>query len=98
MPNPIPNQINNNTEINIQNAIQRAMKGSQGNNKGYFTLDDFIFSMLAVPNERWTQNEIEQTLYFLVEQGQVRELEVEGGRERVSLSQLVERFRGKISQ
>jgi hypothetical protein len=35
------------------------MKDSQGNNKGYFALEDFIFNMQMIPNEHWTDNEIE---------------------------------------
>jgi hypothetical protein len=56
------------------------MKDNQGNNKGYFTLEDFIFWMEMTPNERWTENEIEQTLYSLLEEGKVRESVIGSGK------------------
>jgi hypothetical protein len=56
-------------------VIKKAMLDQQGNDKGYFTLDHFVFAMQMIPNERWTENEAEQTLYALLEEGKIQEIE-----------------------
>jgi hypothetical protein len=62
-------------EDDISTIVNKAMLDHQGNNKGYFTKDDFIFFMQMIPNERWTENETEQTLYALLEEGKIQEIE-----------------------
>jgi hypothetical protein len=71
----IVNKESTGMELTINQAIQRAMQDNQGNNKGYFTLDDLVFVMQMLPNERWTDNEIEQTLHALLQEGKVQEME-----------------------
>ena len=62
----------------VENVIPNAMRDSQGNNKDYFTTEDFIFVMQMLPNEHWTENEAEQTLYALLEESKIREIEGPG--------------------
>lgn len=62
-------------EENLGEAIRKAMLDNHGNNKGYFTRSDFIFFMQMTPNERWTENEAEQTLYALLQEGKIQEIE-----------------------
>ncbi len=57
----------------VLKLVERSMLDKEGNNKGYFTLDDLVFTMQMLPNKRWTENEIEQTLYALLEEGKVQE-------------------------
>jgi len=47
--------------------------GTQGNDKGHFTKSDFAFVAMMRPNERWTDDEIEQTLQQLVKEDKIRE-------------------------
>ena len=51
------------------------MLDNQGTNKGYFTKDDFIFTLLMLPNQHWTEDQAEQTLYALLEEGKLQEIE-----------------------
>ena len=44
--------------------------------KDYFTTEDFVFTMQMLLNERWTEDEAEQTLYCLLEEGKVQETEL----------------------
>jgi hypothetical protein len=60
--------------------LRKLSKTSQGNNKGYFTLEDFIFSMQMIPNEYCTDNEIEQTLCSLLREGKIKESEIGTGK------------------
>lgn len=57
----------------LDKAIDKAMLDSQGNNKGYFTKQDFVFSLVMLPNEEWTVDEAEQTLYALADEGEIIE-------------------------
>jgi hypothetical protein len=51
------------------------MKDGQGNSKGHFTKSDFTFIVTMRPNEKWSDDEIEQTLQALMDEGKIRELE-----------------------
>ena len=62
-------------ELALQEMIDSAMRDKEGNNKGYFTKDDFIYSLIMRPNEGWTEDEAEQTLYALVQEGKLSEFE-----------------------
>lgn len=46
-------------------------------NKGYFTRDDIVFTMLMLPNERWTYNEAEHLLNQWCQEGKLEEIELE---------------------
>jgi hypothetical protein len=60
----------------INGMIQKAMRDGQGNNKGHFTKDDFAFVAFMRANEHWTEDEIEQTLQQLLQEGKIREVEI----------------------
>jgi hypothetical protein len=51
------------------------MLDEHGNNKGYFTTNDFIYALVMRPNEGWTEDQAEQKLYALVEEGKLTEFE-----------------------
>ena len=63
----------------MEKVIPNAMRDNQGNTKDYFTTDDFIYATQMLPNEHWTDNEAEQTLYALLEEGKIREIEGKPG-------------------
>jgi hypothetical protein len=65
----------NNNRTDFSDIIQKCMLDKEGNNKGYFTEDDWVWTLQMLPNERWTENESLQTLYALEEQGKVVEFE-----------------------
>ena len=50
--------------------IQKAM-----GDKGYFTTNDFIYSLVMLPNEGWTEVQAEQTLYRLLQEGKLEKIE-----------------------
>jgi hypothetical protein len=50
---------------------------NQGNNKGCFTKDDFIYVLLMLSNQHWTIDQAEQALYVLVKEGELQEIEPE---------------------
>jgi hypothetical protein len=52
--------------------IQKAM-----GDKGYFTTNDFIYSLVMLPNENWTEVQAEQTLCKLLQEGKLKEIESE---------------------
>jgi hypothetical protein len=62
----------------VDEMIQKAMRDEQGNINGHFTKSDFAFVAFVRPNERWTEDEIEQTLEQLLREGKI--VELEGGR------------------
>jgi P4 family phage/plasmid primase-like protien len=55
--------------------MDKAMLNEQGNNKGYFTKDDWTVRLLFLPDEKWTEDQAEQTLLALIEDGEVTEIE-----------------------
>ena len=60
----------------IEECISRAMLDKEGkNNKGYFTLEDFVFELQLLPNECWTHDQAEQTLYQLLYEEKIEEIE-----------------------
>ncbi|HEX2472356.1 MAG TPA: hypothetical protein VHJ59_06365, partial [Nitrososphaera sp.] len=61
--------------LNIKEIVDKVMLDSEGNNKGYFTKDDFVYSLIMRPNEHWTEGQAEQTLYQLLQESKVTELE-----------------------
>lgn len=61
-------QVARTTDFN--EVIQKAI-----GDKGYFTLNDFIWTLQMRPNEKWTEDEAEQTLYALLEEGKLTEFE-----------------------
>jgi hypothetical protein len=48
--------------------MQKCMLDKEGNNKGYFTKEDFIYALVMLPNKHWTENEAEQTFEQLLQQ------------------------------
>jgi hypothetical protein len=59
----------------IEEIINKCMLDKEGNNKGYFTKDEWTVRHLLVPNEKWTEDKAEQTLYALVQEGKLTEIE-----------------------
>jgi len=49
--------------------VEKAMGG-----KDYLTKDDFIYTTQMVPNLHWTEDQAEQTLYQLLQEGKVLKL------------------------
>jgi hypothetical protein len=62
-------------ERQFSQVIQKCMLDEHGNNKGYFTASDFIYTLIMLPNEKWTEDEAEQTFYALVAEGKLVEVE-----------------------
>ena len=62
----------------LKQIAQKAMRDDQGNNKGYFTKDDWVYTCQIWPNLHWTENEAEQTLYALLQEGEIQEIEGPG--------------------
>jgi len=73
--------INGNEQINpfaevIKKAIRyRREQNPNNNDDGYFSKEDYVYIQLMQPNERWTVDQAEQTLYALIENGVVEEIE-----------------------
>ena len=61
----------------VDDMIQKAVRygTTQGDDKGHFTKGDFAFVATMRPNEHWTDDEIEQTLQQLLQEGKIREVE-----------------------
>ena len=57
----------------IEEITSKCMLDEQGNNRGYFTLQNWK-TMMFRPNEHWTEDQAEQTLYQLLEEGKVLKL------------------------
>jgi replicative DNA helicase Mcm len=58
----------------LQQAMQKAMIDEQGNNKGYFTMDDLIFHLQMTPNTKWkSDDKIENAVYRLHNDGKLME-------------------------
>jgi hypothetical protein len=66
--------ISSNT-ADFNDVIQKCMLDEQGNDRGYFTLQDWKTSLMFRPNEHWTEDQAEQTLYQLLQENKVVELE-----------------------
>ena len=63
----------------VSKIAQKAMTDNRkGSNKGYFTKDDWVFECQMWPNLHWTENEAEQTLYALIEEDKLQEIEGPG--------------------
>jgi hypothetical protein len=62
----------------IEEIVNRCMLDEHGNNQGYFTKSDFVFRCQLWPNIHWTEDEAEQRLYALVQEGKL--IEIEPGR------------------
>jgi hypothetical protein len=61
----------------IDGAIAKAMLNENGEDKGYFTLGDFILRLAMWPNAHWTQDQAEQTFWELLYEGKLVEIEPE---------------------
>lgn len=59
----------------IEEIIIRCMVDEQGNNKGYFTLQEWVQRLMFLPNEHWTEDQAEQTFQQLIEEGKLVETE-----------------------
>ena len=55
--------------------IYKCMLDGDGNDKGYFTRSEWTVRLLLLPNEHWTEDQAEQTLQALVEEGKIVEFE-----------------------
>jgi hypothetical protein len=62
-------------EETLIEVINKCMLDGQGNNKDYFTKEDFIFICQMWPNLHWNENESEQTFYQLLEECRIEEFE-----------------------
>jgi DNA replicative helicase MCM subunit Mcm2 (Cdc46/Mcm family) len=58
------------SDLPLNDLTKKAMR-----DKDYFTRDDWVFTLQMLPNERRTEDESEQTLYQLLQEGKIRELE-----------------------
>jgi hypothetical protein len=70
--------VNNNDDgyyESLSEIIQRLMIDEQGNNQGYFDIKKWKTRMMFLPNQHWTEDEAEQTLYALIEEGRIEEFE-----------------------
>jgi hypothetical protein len=69
-------QINPFAEV-IKKAVRYRREQNPNNNDddGYFSKEDYVYIQLMQPNERWTVDQAEQTLYALIENGVVEEIE-----------------------
>jgi hypothetical protein len=59
----------------LLDTVNNCMSDEQGNNKGYFTIDQWKTRLMFLPNEYWTEDQAEQTLQALIEEGEVTEIE-----------------------
>lgn len=63
----------------IEDIFRSVMKDEQGNNLGYFTLDDWKFKLTFLPVQHPLhcddENQAEQTLYARLEEGKIIEIE-----------------------
>ncbi|MDQ3969036.1 MAG: hypothetical protein M3275_11660 [Thermoproteota archaeon] len=59
----------------IEEIINKCMLDGDGNDKGYFTRSEWTVRLLLLPNEHWTEDQAEQTLQALVEEGKIIEFE-----------------------
>jgi hypothetical protein len=71
---PLPSSLGS-EERQFSQVIQKCMLDEHGNNKGYFTASDFIYTLVMLPNEKWTEDEAEQTFCALVTEGKLVEIE-----------------------
>jgi hypothetical protein len=62
-------------EEQIDGAITKAMLNENGEDKGYFTLGDFILRLAMWPNADWTEDHAEQTFWQLLYEGKLEEVE-----------------------
>jgi replicative DNA helicase Mcm len=63
------------TAATISEVIEKAMLDREGNNKGYCTVEDFVYAAVMRPNEGWTEDQAEQTLCQLLQEGKLIEVE-----------------------
>jgi hypothetical protein len=76
-----------NTGGNItQEIIQKAMSDGQGNSKGFFTKDDFVFPARMWPNLGWTEDQAEQEFDQLLQAAKI--VEFEAGKYRPKFGEL----------
>jgi hypothetical protein len=65
--------------------VEKAMRDNQGNNKGYFTKDDFVYAAVMEPNWHCTEDQAEQVFYALIEEGKM--IEIEQGKYKLNTTQ-----------
>ena len=53
--------------------VEKAMRCEQGDNKG-FKKDDWVYTCMIWPNLHWTEDQAEQALYALIEEGKIQEI------------------------
>jgi hypothetical protein len=61
----------------VGDVVQKARLDSQGNSKGHFTKDDWIYILTMLPRQHplfCDEDEAGQTLYALIEEGKVQEI------------------------
>jgi hypothetical protein len=80
----------------IEEILNKAMAGTQNNNKGYFTKNDWMFTCQMWPNLHWTEEEAEQRLHALLEEGKIREIEGPGSGKFVPTEKLSSSSAGSI--
>ena len=64
-------------------SFEKAMLDSQENKKGYFTKEDWIYTLTMLPRQHplyGDEDEAEQGLYALLEEGKIREIELGSGK------------------
>jgi hypothetical protein len=47
----------------------------QSGQKDYFTKDDFVYSLVMTPNEKWDEDNAEQTFYELLRHGKIARIQ-----------------------
>jgi hypothetical protein len=62
-------------EVLLKDIMRKAMLDGQGNNKGYFTKDDFVYTAIMEPNWHCTEDQAEQTFLCSIEEGKLIEIE-----------------------
>ena len=71
-------QNNNNDVSSISETIEKAMLDGKGNNKGYFSLNEWKTVLMCLPKQHplyCDEDQAEQTLYQLLQEGKLEELE-----------------------
>jgi hypothetical protein len=67
--------IDDNEQTNLfAKVIKKAILYGQqtGQRDDYFTKDDFVYALIMLPNENWSEDKAEQTFNALLEDGKIR--------------------------
>ena len=59
----------------LQEIAPKCILDGLGNNKGYFTLQEWVQRLMFLPNDHWTQDQAEQTLQALIDERKIVEFQ-----------------------